>query len=297
MRRPPPRRWGAHEICLLFLGAGTVAALGVCLSPSDPEFFGALAAFFEALAATILFGAFTGYLGHAKSPWLQRLRLSATVAFVVWFYMALGRIAPVLGMPWRDESLLAFDRAFFGATPARLIEPMVSPWLTDVMSLCYLSYHVYLLVVVIHALFKPVDVGWRLATYLGTAFAVGFPGYLLVPAWGPGEHLSTAFSIPLAGGFPFEFCEKFVALGSSVYDVFPSLHILITCVLLDFDWRETRWRFWIMILPAIGLGASTLYLRYHYAIDLVAGFGLFLLLRVWASRQWPRHQATALASA
>ena len=98
MRGPPSRRWGAHEICLLFLGAGTATALGVCASPSDP-------AFFEALAATVLFGAFTGYLGHAKSPRLQKLRLSATVAFVVWFYMALGRIAPVLGLPWRDESL------------------------------------------------------------------------------------------------------------------------------------------------------------------------------------------------
>ncbi len=290
MRGPPSRRWGAHEICLLFLGAGTAMALGVCASPSDP-------ACLETLAATVLFGAFTGYLGHAKSPRLQKLRLSSTVAFVVWFYMAVGRISRTLDLTPRDDSLLAIDKAFFGATPARLIEPMVSPWLTDVMSLCYLSYHVYLLVVVIHALFKPVDVGWRLATYLGTAFAVGFPGYLLVPAWGPGEHLSTAFSIPLAGGFPTRLCYDFVALGSSFYDIFPSLHILITCVLLDFDWRETRWRFWIMILPAIGLGASTLYLRYHYAIDLLAGFGLFLLLRLWANRQWPRHQATALAAA
>ena len=102
---------------------------------------------------------------------------------------------------------------------------------------------------------------------------------------------------PLAGGFPTRICYDFVALGSSFYDIFPSLHILMTCVLGDFDGRETRWRFWIMILPAIGLGASTLYLRYHYAIDLLAGFGIFLLLRVWASRQWPRHQAMALAVA
>lgn len=286
----PPRRWGAHEIGLLFLGAGTVVALGVRAGVRDP-------AFYEALAVTLLFGGFTGYLGRAKKPWLQKLRLSATVLFVVWFYLAVARIAPALDLPRRDDSLLAVDRAFFGDTPARLVEPMVNPWLTDVMSLCYLSYHAYLLVVVFHAFWKPVDVGWRLATYLGTSFAVGFPGYLLVPAEGPGFAFKSAFSIPIQGGFPTHLCEEVVALCSSVYDVFPSLHILITCVLLDFDWRETRWRFWIMIVPAIGLAASTFYLRYHYAIDILVGFGLFLLLRVWASRQWSRPRATAPAAA
>ena len=70
-----------------------------------------------------------------------------------------------------------------------------------------------------------------------------------------------------------------IAWGSSGYDVFPSLHVMVTCILLEHDWREVRRRFWIMLGPCIGLFISTIYLRYHYAVDIFAGFLLFLLLR------------------
>ncbi|HEY7423430.1 MAG TPA: phosphatase PAP2 family protein, partial [Gemmataceae bacterium] len=62
-------------------------------------------------------------------------------------------------------------------------------------------------------------------------------------------------------------------------DVFPSLHVLITLILLDHDRRFVPRRFRFMMLPAAGLMLATVYLRYHYVVDLAAGFGLFLLLR------------------
>ncbi len=38
--------------------------------------------------------------------------------------------------------------------------------------------------------------------------------------------------------------------------------------------------FWVMLLPASLLFVSTLYLRYHYAVDVAAGFACFLALCV-----------------
>lgn len=72
-----------------------------------------------------------------------------------------------------------------------------------------------------------------------------------------------------------------VSGGSAVDDVFPCLHVLITCVVLDFERRTVPQRFWVMLPVALFLFASTVYLRYHYAIDLVAGFVCFGLLLVW----------------
>ncbi|HMJ67231.1 MAG TPA: phosphatase PAP2 family protein, partial [Candidatus Binatia bacterium] len=60
---------------------------------------------------------------------------------------------------------------------------------------------------------------------------------------------------------------------------FPSLHVLITCILLDHDSRHVRWRFWTMVIPALGLLISTIYLRYHYGVDVLVAFVLFLVLR------------------
>jgi len=60
---------------------------------------------------------------------------------------------------------------------------------------------------------------------------------------------------------------------------------MMTLLLLDNDWRECRLRFWLMLAPAIGLVISTLYLRYHYATDLLAGLALFVALH-YANRRW-----------
>jgi membrane-associated phospholipid phosphatase len=99
------------------------------------------------------------------------------------------------------------------------------------------------------------------------------------------EDYPEAFSVPLSGGFLTRLNATIVAQGSSVYDVFPSLHVLVTCVLLNHDWRYVRRRFQVMVLPALGLLFSTIYLRYHYAVDLAAGFALFAALRWGNSRE------------
>ena len=110
-------------------------------------------------------------------------------------------------------------------------------------------------------------------------FAVGFAGYLLVPALGPARAYPELFRGPLPGGNVARMISELVAAGSSGYDVFPSLHVFITCILLDHDWRKVRSRFWMLVIPSLGLLMSTVYLRYHYGVDVLAGFLLFIALR------------------
>jgi membrane-associated phospholipid phosphatase len=45
----------------------------------------------------------------------------------------------------------------------------------------------------------------------------------------------------------------------------------VTAALLACDWRWCRTRFWIILLPGIGLMFATLPLRLHFAVDLLAG--------------------------
>jgi hypothetical protein len=232
----------------------------------------------EAAGSTSLYA---GVIGACRSrpSWLFRVRFLASYAFVVWFYCAVGRFTPALGTTLRDESLLVMDQAVFGQTAALFFERISTAWLTDLLSLCYLTYHFYLVVAVVHAALAPSLAAQRLGIYLFTGFAVGFAGYLLVPAVGPAHTYPELFRAPLPGGLLSRLIGEMVQAGSSRYDVFPSLHVLITCILLDHDWRNTRRRFWILIVPSIGLVISTVYLRYHYGVDVLAGLLLFLALR------------------
>jgi membrane-associated phospholipid phosphatase len=46
---------------------------------------------------------------------------------------------------------------------------------------------------------------------------------------------------------------------------------------LAFDRRHSRRRFRLFLVPVVGLWLSTVYLRYHYLVDLLAGFALAAL--------------------
>jgi membrane-associated phospholipid phosphatase len=161
------------------------------------------------------------------------------------------------------------------------IAPYARPWLTELMSACYLSYHLYFHGALAYALLRSVEQARRLFEWMFTVLPAGVAGYLLVPAVGPLRELASSFEGPLLGGPVTALNDWVVQTGSAVYDVFPSLHVLMTCVLLEHDRREHPLRFKLMLPVAVGLIASTVYLRYHYAIDLVAGFAWFMAARLW----------------
>jgi hypothetical protein len=273
---PLPRfaAWGIylHEWALLTLGIGT---LGILVAVAGPIHGTSVeVAVVTALYAAALIGL------RGPTAWSDRARFAATYLYIAWFFSAVARITPALGTPLRDAQLYALDQAVFGGTPAVMWQAYTRDWLTELFSAAYLSYFVYLNVAVVHALCQPAAQRYRLAAPLVGAYIIGFCGYLLVPAVGPGVALAADFASPLSGGQFTRINEAVVSRGSSVYDVFPSLHVLIPCVLLEYDWRVVRWRFWVMLVLASLLFTSTLYLRYHYAADVVAGFAFFLALSV-----------------
>jgi hypothetical protein len=265
--------FAVHEVALIALGIGTSLALAVAGSRPMPVLPEVVAG--SGLYASVIFAC----RGQTKRL-NQRIRLLASFAFVTWFYCAVAHITPALGTKLRDGMLLAIDEAMFGKTPAIFCERVATARLTDLMSLCYLTYHLYLFIAVMHAVLVPSTASQQLNVYLFTGFAIGFAGYLLVPAIGPALAYPELFTQPLAGGAIARFVAEIVTTGSSRYDTFPSLHVLITCILLDHDWRRVRRRFCIMAIPSLGLLVSTIYLRYHYAADVLAALLMFLALRV-----------------
>jgi len=53
-------------------------------------------------------------------------------------------------------------------------------------------------------------------------------------------------------------------------DAFPSGHALIAMIVLVLSWRLHRRVFWWLLPFASGLILATMYLRYHYVVDVLA---------------------------
>lgn len=236
-----------------------------------------LALILEALLSVGVYGALVFALGKREGVAFRRIRLVLAYLFTFWFYSGVKKMTPALGLPIQDDTLRGIDEFLFTEMPALSIQAWSSHWWTEIFSGCYLTYHIYLHCVLGWALWNGKTLE-KLGNSLFVAFGIGFVGYLLVPAVGPAAAFPNLFNEQAEGYLIAKLNRFVVAQGSSTYDVFPSLHGLITATLLFFDFREHRLRFWVMLVPCVGLVVSTLYLRYHYAIDLLAGALCFIVV-------------------
>jgi membrane-associated phospholipid phosphatase len=216
--------------------------------------------------------AFFPYGGNPERAW--RLRLFFYPVAMNMLYFVLRTIIPAIHPGVEDEALQAIDRAIVGGNLSLRLQSFVHPVLTDFFSFCYMLYFFYLILAQIWYLFGELAVLKRYCVGLFSLYAVGYFGYSVVPAGGPILAMGNQFSVPLTGGWLTQANATLVANGTNGVDVFPSLHCGLSLYILLSDYQYKRWRFWIYLIPCIGFWMSTVYLRYHYFIDVICGFAL-----------------------
>ncbi|MES2925098.1 MAG: phosphatase PAP2 family protein [Verrucomicrobiota bacterium] len=189
-----------------------------------------------------------------------------------------------------DVALAGFDRALFGTTLSDQAGKIAAPWLTEILSFCYLLFFPYLLISLCYYTYRGIPMMRRLMVGLFTVYGIGFLGYSWIPAGGPHLAFPEEFGVPLTGWAITRFNAWVVANGSNGVDVFPSLHCAVSCYLLFFDKRHSPWRFRLYLIPCAGIWVATIYLRYHYAIDLVAGFSL-AVFALWLTKRWAKNDS------
>lgn len=236
--------------------------------------------------------------GFAASAWCQRRETPLRWQVRLWFgplamnavYFTMGSAIPKVSPERYDALLAGVDRLLFGATLSARMQVLATPLLTEVLSFCYLLFFPYLLLSWIYYAVRGVPLLRPLMVGVFTVYGLGFIGYSLVPAAGPHLAYPDDFSVPLTGWAITRFNALVVARGSNGVDVFPSLHCAVSCFLLFFDRRQARWRHRLYLVPCIGLWIATIYLRYHYVVDVVVGMAL-ALFALWLSRRWEESAA------
>lgn len=226
-----------------------------------------------------------------ESPVRWRVRLLFFPVAMNLCYVELGTGVPLL-TGWRADSWLQrFDRAFAGANLSVAMESWISPPLTELLSFCYFLFIPYLFLSMARYFTGDLRVLKRFCAGLFTVYGIGFLGYAFLPASGPYIAMADAFRTPFDGWFMTTLNERMVLAGSNKVDVFPSLHCAVSSFILFFDRKHAPDRFRFYALPCVGLWLSTLYLRYHYLADLVAGFTLAAFALSIALRPSPEDSA------
>ncbi len=205
---------------------------------------------------------------------------------VVLSYFQLRYLLPALQPVLVDGALRELDEALLGITPALWFNRFNTPVVVEWVAFFYYSYFYLMAAMLLPALF--LDRGQRLRELMVGAVCVatiGHVGYTLVPGVGP--HAAMEFPEPIHGGFFWQQVLLTVESAGAQMDIFPSLHTAYPTLyaLHAFGWRHTRpfrWAWPIVAFFALNMIVATMFLRWHWFVDVLAGLALAIFARTFA---------------
>ena len=176
-----------------------------------------------------------------------------------------------------DPALIRLEDWIFGFQPSlEWSRAWPWPWFHELMEFAYFSYY-FLAATYLVLVFRARDLGekaqWHLVRSfirdLGLTMLICYTAYTLFPAWGPKYFRAGYVEV---GGWVFtdimlHIHENGALLGAA----FPSSHVAASMVPWWHTWVNFPRHRWWMTTIFVLLCMSTVYCRYHYVVDVIAG--------------------------
>jgi membrane-associated phospholipid phosphatase len=283
----------AHDVTILAFGV-LLSGLNVLFSYAIPQWYLLIVA---NIIVSFLIIMLAYYNTKNPNPILSAGHFWYVAPIIVLTYKELYfMIHPIHGRDY-DGLFILIDRWLFGVDPTVWLAQFAHPLLTEVLQIAYASFY-FLLIIIGYELYRKKE---RVA-YLYYAFLVvygfylSYVGYFFFPAVGPRFTLHNFDTIndELPGLLLTNFLRDFVNLGESILpgvpnpvehaqrDVFPSGHTMIMLVMMHVAVQYRMKVKWFILVMGTLLIIGTMYLRYHYVIDVVAG-AAFYFLCMWTA--------------
>jgi hypothetical protein len=205
----------------------------------------------------------------------------ATAGPVITSYFQLQDILPAVTSRAIDRAIFGLDMRVFGVEPALAWDAYVTPTTTEWFAFFYFSYFFLLAVHVLPCVSAGSDgrMNARFAFGAYFIFCVAHVLYMVVPGFGPYRYLAGQFAHALEGKAFWPLVVQTVVENGAQKDIFPSVHTAIPtyCTLFAFLHRDRplfRRAFPILLFWTSQIVIATMFLRWHYLIDIVAGVTL-----------------------
>jgi PAP2 superfamily protein len=217
-----------------------------------------------------------------KRSWVAALIYRLGIYGVVQVsYFFLKHVLPLVNTTTLDQKLYELDLSLFNYEPAMAWDRYVNSATTEWFAFFYFGYFLLMAVHVVPLLFfgrkKQIVGEFTFAILL--VFSIGHTLYMVVPGYGPYRAMADAFQHPLPHGMWHDLVMEAVHSGGALMDIFPSLHTGAPTVLALFSYRNRkempyRYTWPIVTFCAVNIIIATMFLRWHYLIDVIAGFSI-----------------------
>jgi membrane-associated phospholipid phosphatase len=232
------------------------------------------------------------YKGGKVFTLVRRLYVIPIVFFI---YSNIHLYIPLVNPHDYDTTLIAWDLAIFGVNPTEWIGKLANPLLTEYLQFAYMMFYVLPFILGVEfTLRESDDRFFEFARIVIFGFFFSYILYFFMPAIGPRFtiHDFSMINTELPGLFLTDFFRDLVNAGGGVMpdtvnpaeivnrDCMPSGHTMMTLITILIAFKFKSKYKWIVAVIGFSLIFSTVYLRYHYVVDVVAGIA-FALLTMW----------------
>jgi membrane-associated phospholipid phosphatase len=283
------RACGAFEwVTMAYLG--WMIALAAIFHRNIPH-AGRYFAIHAALGVAIVFLAWMA--AGSRNAALQFARHWYPLPLYIFFFEELRGLVHAIFPGWFDRWLVQFDYNFAGVHPAAWLARFATPALNDFMQFSYMTYFLYLVILpaILYAQKQRAEF-WTVMVSTAIAHYTVYVIAVLFPIESPYFALASLNLAALTGGritAAIDFIERFGRVHGAA---FPSAHVAGSMVALLAARRYKPWLFWLCLPFFASMCVATVYGRYHYMADVLAGVAVGAM--GWAAGQWIMERKGAL---
>ncbi|MCK5856008.1 MAG: phosphatase PAP2 family protein [Bacteroidales bacterium] len=204
--------------------------------------------------------------------WVKNLHLLFPIFLMGYLYgethyMNHGLIAVNL-----DPYFMEMDQFIFGYQPSILFSKKYNNWLfSELMYMGYISYYFQVIVITLYAYIKEKEKLNQSIFIIFNSFLIYYLVYAILPVVGPQFHLIGADGLPPQSGFFSEFMQQINHNFEKPTGAFPSSHVGMTLVFSYMALKFSKKLFYIFIPFTFLIMFATVYIKAHYAVDILAG--------------------------
>ena len=237
-------------------------------------------------------------------------RIGVQLALLSWWYPDTYELNKIL--PNLDHLFAGYEQQLFGCQPALLFpQAITNPVFSELMHLGYASYFPLIAIVTLFYFFWRFTEFNRAVFVILASFFLYYVIFIFLPVTGPQYYYEAAgldniaqgifpnlhdyfathdemMTMPgYSDGFFYQCVASAHATGERPTAAFPSSHVGITTILLFLAWRTKNRLLFFGILPFYVLMCmATVYIRAHYAIDVIGGWVSAVIFYVLLQSFW-----------
>lgn len=187
----------------------------------------------------------------------------------------LASLAGDLVVPNLDKFFDELDIWLFGCSPAMVFsEALPRPIVSEIMYFGYFAYYLIFAVVFGFYFFARPQLAEQAMFYSLCSFFIFYILFIFIPVSGPQFYYPYPDNQVPDGYLFTSIMRGLQTVGEKPTGAFPSSHVGLTMISMYLLFKEEKKLFYIILPVAIILIASTVYIKAHYLIDVIASFVL-----------------------